>query len=91
MKKIETKAVMSCPVVVMTSNLKVEGKMASLTENRRLSWERIVWPLILELDRPFFIVREYQAKRDYVSGKYGIQNSRIRSGFVSLIHRGICY
>ena len=46
--------VMSCHVIVMTSNLKVKGKMASLTENRRLSWEIIVWPLILELDRPFF-------------------------------------
>jgi hypothetical protein len=78
--------VMSC--YVLTSNLKVKGKMASLTENRRLSWEMIVWPLILELDRPFFTVREYQAKRDYVSGRYGIQISRIRSGFVSLIHRG---
>ena len=87
--EIETKAVMSCHVViVMTSNLKVKGKMASLTENRRLSWEMIVWPLILELDRPFFTVREYQAKRDYVSGRYGIQISRIRSGFVSLIYRG---
>jgi len=72
----------------MTSNLKVKGKMASLTENRRLSWELIVWPLILELDRPFFTVREYQAKRDYVSVRYGIQISRIRSGFVSLIYRG---
>jgi len=41
--------------------------MASLTENRRYSWEMIVWPLILELDRPFFTVREYQTKRDYLS------------------------
>ena len=71
----------------MTSDLKVKGKMASLTENRRLSWEMIVW-VILELDRPFFTIGEYQAKRDYVSGRYGIQTSRIRSGFVSLIYRG---
>jgi len=78
----------SCNVIVTPSNLKVKGKIASLTENRRLSWEMIVWPLIFELDRPFFTVREYQAKRDYVSGRCGIQNSRIRSGFVSLIYRG---
>ena len=78
----------SCNVIVTPSNLKVKGKIASLIENRRLSWEMIVWPLILELDRPFFTVREYQAKRDYVSGRCGIQNSRIRSGFVSLIYRG---
>jgi len=68
--------------------LKVKGKKASLTENRRLSWEMIVWPLILELDRPNFTLREYQAKRDYVSRRYGIRMSRIRSGFVSLIYRG---
>ena len=67
-------------VIVTPSNLKVKGKMASLTENRRLSWEMI-------LDCPFFTVREYQTKRDYVSGRYGIQISRIRSGFV-LYHRG---
>ena len=78
----------SCNVIVTPSNLKVKGKIASLIEDRRLSWEMIVWPLILELDRPFFTVREYQAKRDYVSGRCGIQNSRIRSGFVSLIYRG---
>ena len=59
-----------------------------ITENRRLSWETIVWPLILELDLSFFKVREYQAKRDFMSGRYGIQISRIRSGFVSLIYRG---
>jgi hypothetical protein len=38
--------------------------------------------------RSFFTVREYQAKRDYVSGRCGLQNSRIRSSFVSLIYRG---
>ncbi|MGB8101989.1 MAG: hypothetical protein WCE96_09950, partial [Nitrososphaeraceae archaeon] len=31
---------------------------------------------------------EYRAKRDYVSGRYGIQISRVRSGLVSLIYRG---
>jgi hypothetical protein len=48
----------------------------------------IVWPLVLELDRPFFTLREYHAKRDDVSKRYGIRLSRIRSGFVSLIYRG---
>ena len=46
----------------MTSNLKVKGKMASLTENRRLSWELIVWPLILELDRPFLQLESIRPK-----------------------------
>ena len=78
----------SSRVIFVPSKLEVKGKMASLTENRRLSWEMIIWPLILELDRPFFTVREYQAKRDYVSGRYRIHISRIRSGFVSLIYRG---
>ena len=44
--------------------------MGSLTVNRQLSWEMIVWPLILELDRPFFTVREYQAKRDTEDTEY---------------------
>ncbi len=68
--------------------MKVKGKKASLTENRRLSWEMIVWPLILELHRPFFTLREYRAKRDYVSQRYGIRVTRIRSGFVYLLYKG---
>ena len=60
----------SCKVIVTPSNLKVKGKMGSLTVNRQLSWEMIVWPLILELDRPFFTVREYQAKRDTEDTEY---------------------
>jgi len=35
----------SCNVIVTPPNLKVKGKMAYLTENRRLSWEMIVWPV----------------------------------------------
>jgi|ERR1044071_3250961 hypothetical protein len=68
--------------------MKVKGKKASLTENRRLCWDMIIWPLILELDRPFFTLREYHAKRDYISRRYGILLSRFRSGFVSLLYRG---
>jgi hypothetical protein len=68
--------------------MKIKGKKASLTENRRLSWEMIVWPLILELHRSSFTLREYQAKRDYVSRRYGIRTTRIRSGFVSLLYKG---
>ena len=41
-----------------------------------------------ELDRPFFTLREYHTKRDYISGRYGIRLSRFRSGFVSLLYKG---
>ena len=68
--------------------MKGKGKKASLTENRRFSWEMIIWPVILELDRPFFTLREYHTKRDYISGRYGIRLSRFRSGFVSLLYKG---
>lgn len=68
--------------------MKGKGRKASLTENRRLCWDMIIWPLILELDRPFFTLREYHEKRDYISRRYGILLSRFRSGFVSLLYRG---
>ena len=55
--------VMSCHVIVMTSNLKVKGKMASLTENRRLSWEMIVWPLILELRSSIFYSKRISGQK----------------------------
>ena len=53
----------SCNVIVTPSNLKVKGKMASLTENRRLSGEMIVWPLKFELDRPFFYSKRISGQK----------------------------
>ena len=41
-----------------------KGKHASSTENRRMVWENVVWPLVLEINRSYFTLREYHAKRD---------------------------
>ena len=43
-----------------------KGKYASSTENRRLVWEYVIWPLILDVNRNYFTLQEYHIKRDYV-------------------------
>jgi len=53
----------------VVAKVKRKGKYASSTENRRLVWNNIVWPLILELNKPWFTIQEYHTKRDvYCSG-----------------------
>jgi hypothetical protein len=68
---------------------KSKGKHASSTENRRMVWESIVWPLILEVNRSYFTLEEYHAKRDYLCVRYNIPTSRVAGGFVSLLVKGI--
>jgi len=41
-----------------------KGKYAAATQNRRTVWEKIIWPLILEIDDVTFSVKQYQKKRD---------------------------
>lgn len=74
--------------LIVQIGFRIKGKNASSTENRRFSWEVIIWPLVLELERPFFTLKEYRAKRNYISTRYGITVARARCGFVSLINRG---
>ncbi len=62
-----------------------KGKYASSTENRRLVWDEIIWPLILEKDRPYFTIEEYHIKRDLYCKEHNISLSKISGGFVSLI------
>jgi hypothetical protein len=69
--------------------LRAKGKYASSTENRRLVWENIVWPLVLEKDRPYFTIEEYHAMRDEFCEKEGINQSKVAGGFVSLIVKGL--
>jgi hypothetical protein len=69
--------------------LRTKGKYASSTENRRLVWENIVWPLVLEKDRPYFSIEEYHAKRDDYCDSMEINQSKIAGGFVSLIVKGL--
>ena len=49
--------------------LSEKGKYAGATQNRRVVWEKIVWPLILEIDDVTFSVKQYQKKRDQICQK----------------------
>jgi hypothetical protein len=48
----------------INNNNNNKGKHASATENRRLVWKYIVWPLLLEANRQYFTLQEYRTKRD---------------------------
>jgi hypothetical protein len=69
--------------------IKKKGKHASSTENRRMVWENVVWPLVLELNRSYFTLREYHAKRDMFCKETGTSPSRVAGGFVSLLVKGM--
>src|SRR3712207_6922292 len=69
--------------------IRTKGKHASSTENRRMVWENVVWPLVLELNRSYFTLKEYHAKRDSFCMKAGTSPSRVAGGFVSLLAKGI--
>lgn len=66
-----------------------KGKHASSTENRRMVWEKVVWPLVLEVNKPFFTLKEYHARRDEFCRINGIPASKVAGGFVSLLIKGI--
>jgi hypothetical protein len=66
-----------------------KGKHASSTENRRMVWENVVWPLILDLNKSYFTLKEYQAKRNDFCKMSGVPPSRVAGGFVSLLIKGI--
>src|SRR5690242_4626627 len=66
-----------------------KGKHASSTENRRMVWEKVVWPLILEVNRSYFTLREYHVKRNEFCNLYNIRPSKVAGGFVSLLIKGI--
>ena len=69
--------------------LSEKGKYAAATQNRRVVWEKIVWPLILEIDDVTFSVKQYQKKRDQISQKHNLKISDISRGLTSLLQKGI--
>jgi hypothetical protein len=71
--------------------LKEKGKYASATHNRRLVWEKVMWPLILELNNVSFTMEQYKKKRDVICKELKISPSRIAGGFVSLLLKGMLY
>ncbi|MBM2851869.1 MAG: hypothetical protein HW420_416 [Candidatus Nitrosotenuis sp.] len=68
-----------------------KGKHASGTENRRLVWKEVVWPLILELNNVSFTLSEYQRKRNEVCTKFGIPVTVTSRGLVSLLQKNILF
>jgi hypothetical protein len=68
---------------------KRKGKHASSTENRRMVWENVVWPLILDINRSYFSLKEYHLKRDEFCKVSGVPPSKVAGGFVSLLIKGI--
>ncbi len=80
------------PIFEDVNDLKEEsnkGKHASSTQNRRMVWEYIIWPLILEVNRSYFTLKEYNSKRDKFCNNKKIQSSKVAGGFVSLLVKGI--
>jgi hypothetical protein len=70
-------------------SLRKKGKHASSTENRRMVWENVVWPLILDINKSYFSLKEYHEKRDTFCTNTGTQSSKVAGGFVSLLIKGI--
>jgi hypothetical protein len=66
-----------------------KGKHAYSTENRRMVWENVVWPLILKVNRSYFTLKEYHAKRDEFCRLNNMRPSKVAGGFVSLLVKGI--
>jgi hypothetical protein len=66
-----------------------KGKHASSTENRRLVWEYVIWPLVLDVNRNYFTLKEYHMQRDTVCKEKNISPTKIAGGFVSLLVKGI--
>ena len=71
--------------------LSEKGKYATATQNRRMVWEKVVWPLILEINDLTFSVKQYQKKRDEVSQKNNFKISEMSRGLASLLQKGILY
>ena len=69
--------------------IRMKGKHASSTENRRMVWENVVWPLLLEINRSYFTLKEYHDKRDSFCRKRGVSPPKVAGGFVSLLVKGI--
>ena len=66
-----------------------KGKYAASTQNRRIVWEKVVWPVILEINDITFSIKQYQKKRDEVCHNNNFKISEMSRGLASLLQRGI--
>ena len=69
--------------------LSEKGKYPTATQNRRAVWEKIIWPLILEIDDVTFSIKQYQKKRDEMIQKNNFKISEMSRGLASLLQKGI--
>ena len=69
--------------------LSEKGKYATATQNRRIVWGKIIWPLILEIDDIAFSVKQYQKKRDDVCYKNNFKILELSRGLASLLQKGV--
>ena len=69
--------------------LSEKGKYAAATQNRRMVWEKIIWPLILEIEDVAFSIKQYQEKRDEICQKNNLKISNVSRGVASLLQKGI--
>ena len=69
--------------------LREKGKYATSTQNRRIVWYKIIWPLILDLDDVVFSLKQYHKKRDEICNKDNLKISEMSRGLVSLLQKGI--
>jgi hypothetical protein len=60
-----------------------------LLKIRRMIWELIVWPLILENDRAFFAVEEYKVKVDELCEVYEMQVLKLSGFLIALVAKGL--
>jgi hypothetical protein len=55
-----------------------------------LIWERVVWPLTLQVNREYFTFEEYRIKRDKFCSIYtNVSPFRLSRGLTSLVERAI--
>ena len=70
--------------------LSEKGKYATATQNRRTVLEKIIWPLILEIDDVTFSVKQYQKKRDEACQKNNYKISEISRAKEYRLYPGSC-
>jgi hypothetical protein len=81
------------PTYSPDNHWKVEGdkrKSKDSTENfLRMLWELVVWPLILENDRPYFVVQEYRIKMHELCEVYEIDPVKLSGFLIALVAKGL--
>jgi hypothetical protein len=67
------------------------GAYAEKTYDRMVVWDNVIWPLILELGRPYFTLDEYRIRLYQYSVDHDktVSNSRLSGGLKSLISKRV--